>query len=319
MDWKRLFDALGLNGTRWQWRIIRWQNAWADWKAQAWGKKQAVTYRHKFCPECGAIVERHDRTCPQCGARVQGWHRQSAARAIGLIRPGACAVTPTLLAANTAVMLVMMLRYGPEVLFRQSGEIMTAMGALVPAYWHAGEYWRLITYGYLHYGLWHFGFNLLALSQVGPLLENEIGPRRFFSVYTLALIAGGTADLLVRPDLLAPIAGASGALFGLIGFGAAYCHFSGGSLRSQYRNFFLTWGVYGFVFGLLIRADNIAHGGGFLAGAALGWLVERERLHRDRWTPVWGWVAAVLALATLAAYLWLILAQGPGSGEGAPG
>jgi rhomboid protease GluP len=207
-------------------------------------------------------------------------------------------------------MILMMLRFGSEVLFRPPYDIMSVMGGLVPVAWYDGEYWRLITYGYLHYGLWHIAFNMFALSQVGPLLEKEIGPARFFSAYTLTLIAGGAADLVLRPHLPIPIAGASGALFGLIGFGAAYCHFSGGFLRSGYRNFFLTWGLYGFIFGYIIRADNIAHGGGFAAGVLLGWLVERERLHKDQLTRWWGWLAVALALLTFGAYLWMILAKG---------
>lgn len=307
MDWKRFFDALGLNGTHWQWKIIRWQERWADFKANLWGKKQTVAYRHKFCPQCGALLDRHDDTCPTCQARVGSWQGQSLSRAIGFVLPTASIASPALLIANLTVMLLIVLRYGAGELFQPSTEVLYTMGALVPPPYLGADYWRAITYGYLHIGLLHIGFNMLVLSQVGPMLEGEIGTARFFSVYTLTLIAGGLADLAIRP---APwiVAGASGALFGLIGFGITYCHFSGGSLREFYRGFFLKWAAYAFVIGFVIGADNIAHGGGFLMGAVLGFVIERERRWKERLTPLWGTVATLCLLLTAAAFTGLLLA-----------
>ena len=311
MDWKRFFDSLGLNGTRWQWRIMRWQNQWGDFKTSLWGKKQHVTYRHKFCRHCGALLDRDARICDQCNASVESWRRQSVSRGLGLLMPTACVATPILIVVNVGLLLVMMLRYGGEVAFTQDAEQMQRMGCLVPALFRAGEYWRLITYGYLHFGLLHIGFNMLALSQVGPMLEHEIGTARFFAVYTLTLMAGGGADLLLRANPWVHVAGASGALFGLIGFGLSYCHFSGGSLRSNFRGFFIQWAIYGFVFGYALRLDNVAHGGGFVAGAVLGFLIERERLHRERLTPFWRLLGFLCLAATVGAFVWL-LAEGGG-------
>lgn len=310
MDWKRICDALGLNGTHWQWRIIRWKNRWADWKEQALGEKQVVAHRHRFCPECGAIVEQGDKVCAQCQTTISKRKQRSVAPAARFTLPTDPFVSQLLIAFNLAIMGLLILRYGSAILFDQPYEIMSIMGGLVPLAWHDGEYWRLITYGYLHYGLFHILFNMFALYQLGPLLEKEIGPARFFSVYTLTLMAGGAADLVLRPHLPVPIAGASGALCGLIGFGAAYCHFSGGYLRDQYRNHFITWAIYVFVFGFVIGADNIAHGGGLVGGALLGWGVERERLYKDELTVYWGWLAMALALITFSAYVWMVVAKG---------
>ena len=310
MDWKRLFDSLGLNGTHWQWRMMRWQNSWEAWRAQLRGKKQTVRYRHKFCSSCGALLDRDEQICPQCGERAHSWRRQSVARAVGLITPAASIATPALLIANIAIMILMMLRYGSTILFEQPFDIMLTMGGLAPVSFFDGEYWRLITYGYLHYGFVHIAFYMFALSQVGPMLENQIGSARFFSVYTLALIGGGVPNLLFRAASPVPIAGASGALFGLIGFGAAYCHFSGGSLKSEYRNFFLTWALYGFIFGAVVHANNLAHAGGLVVGMALGYLLEQEHLHQNLFTSAWHTITTALLLATLGAYAWMVFEKG---------
>lgn len=309
MDWKRFFDSLGLNGTQWQWRIIRWQRRWDAYKADLWGKKQTVTYHHKFCPQCGALMDRNDKTCSGCGATGQSWKRQSAARALGFVLPSASFATPAIVVVNLAFFAVLLLQFGTEMFLHPTIEALVHMGALIPPVCLEGAWWQLITYGYQHGGLLHIGFNLFALSQVGTMLENEIGTPRFFVVYTLTLIAGGAADLLVRGGAFIVIVGASGALFGLIGFGVSYCHFNRGHLRDYYRNFFLKWCAYGFIFGFMIGADNIAHAGGMVAGLALGVVIERERRRGDRFDHLWKMLAIACLLATLAAIGWWLAVE----------
>ncbi len=318
MDWKRLFDSLGLNGTRWQWRILRWQSQWKEARSNLWGKNQHVSYPHKFCRNCGALLDRNASVCLQCEGKVESWRRQSLTRAIGLVMPSASISTPVLIVINIGIMIMMMLRYGGQFAFTQNPEEMRLMGCLVPALYQAGEQWRLITYGYLHYGLLHIGFNMLALSQVGPMLENEVGSARFFTVYTLTLVAGGAADLLIRTNPFIHVAGASGALFGLIGFGITYCHFSAGYLKDHFRGFFIKWGIYGFVFGYAIGADNIAHGGGFLAGAILGVLIERERRQPERLAVLWQVLAMLCLAATVGAFVWMLKEGGGQTLEALP-
>ncbi len=221
--------------------------------------------------------------------------------------PGGPMVSTVILGLNLLVMLVAMAIFGARNLFEPEGVMLYRMGALDPLFFRAGEYWRIITYGFLHIGLMHIAFNMIALSQVGPVLEGQVGSVRFLAVYLLTLIAGGAADILVRGSSQMLIAGASGALFGLIGFGMSYAHFYGGMAGQQQRNFFLQWALYGFVFGFIVRADNICHFGGFVAGAVCGFLVERERGLAGRFTPVWIFLASVLSLLTVTAFGWMIV------------
>ena len=113
--------------------------------------------------------------------------------------------------------------------------------------------------------------------------------------------------MLWRGAAVINIAGASGALFGLIGLGMAYAHFYGGPQGRAQRDFFLKWALYSFAFGYLIGADNLAHGGGFIAGAALGWLFERQQRGGDRGRRFWSLAAVALATLTVAAFAWLAL------------
>jgi membrane associated rhomboid family serine protease len=78
-----------------------------------------------------------------------------------------------------------------------------------------GEYWRLLTAGFLHAGFFHLLFNMLSLYILGSLLEPAVGRLRFGLIYFVSLLAGSFGALLLEPD--SPTVGASGAIFGLMG------------------------------------------------------------------------------------------------------
>jgi len=78
-----------------------------------------------------------------------------------------------------------------------------------------GEYWRLITAGFLHAGFLHLAFNMFALYVLGSMLEPAVGRLRFGLIYAVSLLAGSFGALLLEPN--APTVGASGAIFGLMG------------------------------------------------------------------------------------------------------
>ena len=80
-----------------------------------------------------------------------------------------------------------------------------------------GEWWRLLTAGFLHGGLFHLLLNMYALYFLGRMLEPALGHVRFGAIYFAALLAGSFGAVLLSPDT--PVVGASTAIFGL--FGAA--------------------------------------------------------------------------------------------------
>lgn len=79
----------------------------------------------------------------------------------------------------------------------------------------AGEWYRLLSSGFLHAGLFHVGFNMFALYFLGRLLEPGIGTARFVALYFTSLLAGSFGAILLSPDALT--IGASGAVFGVFG------------------------------------------------------------------------------------------------------
>jgi membrane associated rhomboid family serine protease len=78
-----------------------------------------------------------------------------------------------------------------------------------------GEWWRLITATFLHYGPLHLALNMLVLWFIGPALEEYLGRGRYLLLYVVSGLAGSAGALLLDPDTLA--VGASGAIWGLMG------------------------------------------------------------------------------------------------------
>lgn len=136
----------------------------------------------------------------------------------------------------------------------------------------AGEYWRLVTANFIHIGIIHLAFNSWALYLFGLQVERRFGRTRFLVLYLLSGV-GGTVLSYVGSESLS--AGASGAIFGLMGativYFVTYRDAFGYQGRRQLSSLLLITG-YNLVWGFMSTTiDNLGHIGGLLVGLALGW------------------------------------------------
>ncbi|SEA53227.1 Membrane associated serine protease, rhomboid family [Desulfuromusa kysingii] len=209
----------------------------------------------------------------------------------------------TLIYANLILFTLMVLHgtilgLGMQAIMNPPPRLLVHWGA---QYWPLvldhSEWWRCITYAFTHGGLIHVGFNMVVLYQVGPLLEAELGWHRLFTVYTFATIIATVAGLFWHPVTV--VVGASGAIFGLIGFSISYYHRVGGGIGLQRRNFMLQWALMAFVFGIIVGADNAAHLGGAIAGAALGWFMPINIRDQRKTEKLFKTIAIVCVLITV--------------------
>jgi rhomboid protease GluP len=167
-----------------------------------------------------------------------------------------------------------------------------------------GEWWRLLTHQFMHYGLMHLGFNLWALYQGGHFVERLQGRALYLLTYLGSGACGGLLSILWNGDKVWS-AGASGAIFGVFGCVLGYLLRERQALpASVYKPMLrstLVFAGYNLVFGMVYPGiDNAAHVGGFLSGALLGWLgsMPLDPARRARALP--GRLAAVaLACAVL--------------------
>jgi rhomboid protease GluP len=211
---------------------------------------------------------------PRWHWRLMRWERAYREMLHGGPTGSGTPATWVILAANLLAFSLMIIQgalagRGIQPLFSPDGYLLIHAGA---QYWPLvlaeGEWWRCLTYAYTHGGLIHLAFNMMVLYQVGPAIEGEIGTLRFATLYTLTALTATAAGLWWHP--VVPVVGASGSLFGLIGFAIVYYHRVGGPAAHHLRNFMLRWAAFAFVFGLVVGADNAGHFGGAVGGAALG-------------------------------------------------
>lgn len=211
---------------------------------------------------------------PRWHWRLMRWERTWRDLLRGGHANGAAPLTWAILAINLGAFTLMILQgvlagQGLRPLLNPDGYLLVHAGA---QYWPLvlgeGEWWRCLTYAYTHGGLIHLGFNMMVLYQVGPAIEAEIGSLRFVTLYTLTALTATAAGLYWHP--IAPVVGASGSLFGLIGFAISYYHRVGGPAAHHLRNHMMRWAAFAFVFGLLVGADNAGHFGGAVGGILMG-------------------------------------------------
>lgn len=162
-----------------------------------------------ICPDCMTPTPVGMR-CPECARQRTKVVRGTGGGAGGFDRAPA---TFVLIALNVAAFLAEIatgaggLKGGDSSLLDDFG----LFGPLVAE----GEWYRLVTSGFLHAGFLHLAFNMLALFVVGQLLEPALGTPRFLALYFASLLAGSFGVMLIDPNALTY--GASGAVFGIFG------------------------------------------------------------------------------------------------------
>jgi len=176
-------------------------------------------------------------------------------------------VTYGLLAINVLVFLAMTLAGGST-----NPIVLVFFGAKVNQLIVAGQIWRLLTSMFLHIGLMHLLFNSYALFLLGMEVERLYGSARFLVIYLLAGLWGSLASFAFSPHLSA---GASGAIFGLLGtlvaFFLRHREMFGEFGRQRLMSLLGVAGL-NLVFGFTVPGiDNFAHLGGLISGTLLGW------------------------------------------------
>jgi rhomboid protease GluP len=164
-----------------------------------------------------------------------------------------------------------------------AGDVLHQFGAKDPVGLAAGEWWRFFAPMFVHIGLIHFLFNTWALKVIGWQIERILGGPWFLATWVAAGVAGNIASAVTS---VAVSAGASGALFGLLGAGWLLERAVGEHIRRLTGHFpgrriYTSMIVINLVFGFVIPGiDNAAHVGGLVAGAIVTAAMLRLRNNR---------------------------------------
>lgn len=265
-----------------------------------------------LCPGCHKLLNREAPFCPHCGMQRPGaWWKRLILR--GWLRD-ADQMVKVLIGINAA-MYVISLLISPQA-FHVSFDLLTALSpsnqslvqlgatGTIPID-HLQRWWTLLSANYLHGGILHILFNMLALRQIIPLVAALYGMNRLIVLYTLTGVAGFWVSYVAGVPLTI---GASAALCGLIGATLYYGKSRGGLFGGAIYRQIGGWAIGIFIIGLLIPGiNNWGHGGGMAAGALLGFLVGyRERSNEQPWHTM---LATVCLAATGLVLVWMLLSS----------
>ncbi|HMF89452.1 MAG TPA: rhomboid family intramembrane serine protease [Candidatus Angelobacter sp.] len=226
------------------------------------------------CLKCGAELPLNEEgmapvLCDRCAGRASSRARRRLSAGVMLQFPA----TSLLIGINTAVFLGMILSSGSLTSFVGfSDQTLLRWGGNVGPYTLSGEYWRLVTAGFVHANPLHFAMNMWCLWSLGQLSERLFGSSVTLAIYVLTGVGGAMLSVGLNP--LRSEVGASAAVFGIAGAILSGIKFGNVPLASIHKRqifssliFFV---IFNLSFGMLPGIDNMAHLGGLISGFLFG-------------------------------------------------
>jgi membrane associated rhomboid family serine protease len=262
----------------------------------------ATCYRHPSretgvsCSNCGRPI------CPDCMTTTPvGMRCPECARQKTVVKTIRNATRhPELTLALIAINVAAFLAEGNISFGGQPTNKVYQEGALIGSYPGSdlgvahGQWWRIVTGGFLHENLLHIAFNMYVLYVLGQMLEPVLGRLRFGLIYTVSLLAGSLGALIVEPHSL--VAGASGAVFGIMGAAAV-------EMRARQIPVMQS-GIGGLILINLVLSFTIpniswaGHVGGLIAGVLTALAIQYGARRRMQWLALAACV--VLGVAVFA-------------------
>jgi len=212
-------------------------------------------------------------------------------------------VSNLLISINVGIFIWMTLGQFDSLMFGSTESDRTMSFVIAREFLAQGEWYRLISCGFVHFGVIHVGFNMLLLYQLGRLVEPVIGPFRFGLLYLASLLGGSLGALLLSPD--AATGGASGAVFGLM----AACVVGVGQrgVNPLRTGLGVTFAI-NVVFTLAVPGVSV---GGHFGGAAVGALVGALSLAPRSWrVPTWASIAVPILASAACVGAAVVFVQG---------
>jgi membrane associated rhomboid family serine protease len=269
--------------------------------------------RPKLCWNCRKLIGL-DTVCPYCGAK-QG--KASAARATSTVRNLKNRSAAQLLTYFCGFIFLLTLLasavfFGPAAFFTAimspPDPVLQLLG-LNTFGLDSSRWWTLVTGCFLHYGLFHFGFNMYGFYTMGQLLEPLVGKRTYWIFFMLAALGGAFLTSFMGHASL----GASNGIFGIMGAAIIISFVLGEGTRDPIFRQLVFWGLFSLSMGFMpgSRFDNWGHIGGLTSGLGLGlvWV----SIYRKRYYPALStaltWLLIAGVIACYAAGAWFIVSK----------
>lgn len=263
-----------------------------------------------LCPKCRKLISSDEKNCPHCGLSSPG--SKWKASTVNILALNEDSILRYIIYINVFMFVVSLLANpaaislsaNPFSLLSPSSNSLLILGATgsypIDQY---GRWWTLLSANYLHGGILHILFNMMALKQLAPFVVREFGVNKMVIIYTLGGVFGFLVSYFAGVTFTI---GASAAVSSLIGAILYYGKSRGGNYGKE-----ISKEVYGWLFSLALIGlvlpgiNNWGHGGGLIGGILIAWLVGyNERSKKSFLISI---LSAASILLTLAILLWAIV------------
>ncbi len=271
-----------------------------------------------MCPHCRAFITASDKVCPYCNERVgpRSVERQGSSQEFlaGFI-PQAHFTTVIILLINFglyAATAIYSQKSGHGSLFDVDIQTLRDFGAKFFPQGYVPQWWRLVTAGFLHKGVFHILMNSWALFDLGASVEEAYGTARMLVIYVVSSIAGFYFSMLWNPDVTS--IGASAAICGLLGAMLALGLKDRSSMGDAMRGMYVRWLVFIMIISLFGGVDMAAHVGGVAGGFVVGYVAGQPGRIRSPLETLWkigAWLSVVMTLGSFG--LWFVWFMKSGS------
>lgn len=263
-----------------------------------------------LCPKCRKLISVDETICPYCGLTRPGSLWKNNIITLGFSNTDQ--LIRTIIYVNVGIFIISLLlnsrlpglSMNPFYILSPENRSLLLLGATgtIPID-RLHRWWTIVSANYLHGGILHILFNMIAFRQLAPLVAREYGVYRMFIIYTLSGIIGFRISYLAGVTFTI---GASAAICGLMGSILYYGKSRGGIYGQSIYKQVAGWAVVLFLFGLIMPGiNNWGHGGGIVAGIILGFFLGyRERKEENLFHRILAVFCVVLTVIVLG---WAII------------
>ena len=263
-----------------------------------------------LCPNCRKLISSSETRCPYCGLRKPVSKLTNNPLTRLFFQPAQFIKTIIYLNAGMFIISILLsnkmihISANPLTFLSPDSRSLLAMGAtgVIPID-RMHRWWTLLSANYLHGGILHIFFNMIAFRQIAGLIIREYGIHRMFILYTAGGIFGFLVSYFAGTSFTI---GSSAAVCSLIGAALYYGKSRGGLYGNIIYKQIGGWVLAIFAFGFLVPGiDNWGHGGGIAAGIALGFLLgyqEQRSERRFHKTLAYGAALATIAVLVLSVF-----------------
>jgi rhomboid protease GluP len=222
-------------------------------------------------------------------------------------------VTPILIVANVLYYIFITVfsflyaiyfeRYNVPDIFKDFGKY---IGASSKDLVMGGDFWRLITYQFVHWGIFHLFFNMYALVYVGLMVENKLGAKKYLTVYILSGICGGLLSILIHDQ--GYIGGASGSIFGIFGAFLALLiskTFEKNATKAMLISTTIVCAIM-LLNGMRGTVDNTSHIGGLISGFLICFVLINEKIGGIEIKKSWRYASVSVFTLGFAVIIYLL-------------